>query len=113
MVDSVQVGEVTLASPGLQFDHLSGATMIELDPDPKLRMGIGGNRDNIALAPLLVTPTDGSDPILLYKALCTSEPEFSIKKEEEMLVELTYIGLEDTSRVAGDRLASIGDQSVA
>ncbi|KKM00075.1 hypothetical protein LCGC14_1808050 [marine sediment metagenome] len=113
VVASVVAGEVTLAAPGLQFAHLSGATMEELDPDPKLRLGIGGNRDNIAFAALLVTPTDGSDPIQVYKALCTSEPEFSVKKEEEMLVELTYIGLEDTARAAGDRLASIGDQSVA
>ena len=112
-VASTGVGEITLVAPGLQFAHLSGATMIELDADPKLRLGIGGNRDNIAFAALVVTPTDGSDVIKLYKALCTSEPEFSVKKEEEMLVELTYVGLEDTSRVAGDRLASIGDQSVA
>ncbi len=113
VVATTSVGEITIASPGLQYDHLAGASISSLDPDPLLKVGIGGNRDFIQFAPILVTPLDGSDPIQLYKALCTSEPEFSVKKEEEMVVELTWVGIEDTSREAGDRLASIGLQSVA
>lgn len=112
-VASATTGEVTIAAPGLIYDHASGATIQELDADPKLKVGIGGNRNNIEYAQLLIDPVDGSDDIVLYKALCTSEPEFATKKEEEMVVELTYVGLEDTSREAGDRLASIGLQTVA
>ena len=113
VVASTAAGEVVLAAPGLQYAHLTGATISELDADPKLKVGIGGNRDNIQFAELVVDPVDGSDDLVLYKALCTSEPEFSVKKEEEMVVELTYVGIEDTSREAGDRLASVGLQSVA
>lgn len=111
-VASTAAGEVVLAAPGLQYAHSSGATIQELDSDPKVRVGIGGNRDNIQFSELLVDPVDGSDDIKVYKALCTSEPEFQVKKEEEMVVELTYVGIEDTTREAGDRLASIGDQTV-
>lgn len=113
VVASTAVGTVTLAAPGLQYDHDALATISELDPDPKLKVGIGGNRDNVQFAQLLVDPVDGSDDIVLYKALCTSEPELQVKKEEEMVVELTYVGIEDTTREAGDRLASIGLQTVA
>lgn len=113
VVASTSVGQITLAAPGLQYDHLAAATISSLDADPKLKVGIGGNRPNIQFAPILVTPVDGSDSIQLYKSLCTSEPEFQVKKEEEMVIELTFVGIEDTTREAGDRLASIGLQSVA
>lgn len=112
-VASTAAGTIVLAAPGLQYDHAALTTIAELDADPAIRVGIGGNRNNIQFSELLVDPVDGSDDIKIYKALCTSEPEFMVKKEEEMVVELTYVGIEDTTREAGDRLASIGDQTVA
>lgn len=111
---STSTGEITLATgTPLRFAHASGATVIELDADPKLRLALGGQRANIPTAELLLTPVDGSAAIKIYKALVTGEVEHATKKGEESIVELTFTALEDTSRAAGDRMATIGDMSVA
>lgn len=111
VVASATTGEVTITEP-LAFDHASGESVDELDADPKLRVGLGNNRSNIGFAELLIDPVDGSPDIKLYKAFCNSEIEYAYKKEEETIIELTYVALEDTSRANGDRMASIGDTTV-
>lgn len=93
--------------------HAAGEIVQELDSDPKIKYTLGNNRTGIGFAELLITPLDGSDPIKIYKALCTGEVELALKKEEETVIELSYMGIEDTARNNGDRLAAIGLQSVA
>jgi hypothetical protein len=111
-ISSVGTGDVTL-SEAIGFAHAAGELMFVLDADPKLKFSVGNNRSNIQYAELIIDPLDGSDDIKVYKALCTSEVELPLKKEEESVIELTYVGIEDTTRTSGDRLAAIGDQSVA
>lgn len=104
---------VLVVTEAIGFAHASGELVMMLDADPKLRVGIGNNRSDIQFATLVIDPLDGSDDIKLWKALCTSEVELPIKKEEESIVELTFVGIEDTTRSNGDRLLSIGDLSVS
>ena len=113
-IRTVQVSSNDLSfTEPLAFNHDSGAVVQELDSDPKLKYSIGNNRSNIQFAELLIDPLDGSDDIKIYKAICTGEVELPIKKEEESVIELTYVGVEDTTRANGDRLFAIGLQSVS
>lgn len=108
----VSTNDLTFTEP-LGWAHAAAAVVQELDADPKLKYSVGNNRGNVQYAELLIDPLDGSDDIKLYKAICTSEVELALKKGEETIIESTYVGIEDTSRNNGDRLFSIGDQSVA
>ena len=112
VVDSTGAGTVTITEPTAHA-HVTGELVMELDSDPELKYSVGNNRSNVQFAELLITPLDGSDPIKVYKAICTGEVELALKKEEESVIELTFVGIEDTSRSDGDRLLAIGLQSVA
>lgn len=111
-VASTSSGVVVLTE-AIAFAHSSGELIMRLDADPELKYTVGNNRANVQFAELLIDPVDGSDDIVVYKAICTGEIELALKKEEETVVELTFVGIEDITRTNGDRLASIGLQSVA
>lgn len=108
----VSTNDLTFAEE-LGYDHASGEVVQELDADPKIKVSVGNNRDNVRFAELLIDPLDGSDDIKVYQAICTGELELALKKGEESVIELTFAGIEDTTRNNGDRLAAIGLQSVA
>jgi len=111
-VSSTSTGVLNIDEP-LAFAHSAQELIMVLDSDPKLKMTVGNNRSDVQFAELLIDPLDGSDDIKIYKALCTSEVEIALKKGEESVIELTYTGVEDTTRSNGDRLAAVGLQSVA
>lgn len=111
-ISSTATGTITVDEP-IAFAHLEQELIFVLDSDPKLKITVGNNRSDVQFAELLIDPLDGSDDIKIYKALCTSEIELALKKGEETVLELTYVGIEDTSRSNGDRLAAVGLQSVA
>jgi hypothetical protein len=112
IVSGTDTGTIDI-SEAIGFAHVAGELVFVLDADPKLKYSVGNNRGNVQYAELLIDPLDGSDDIKLYKAICTSEVELALKKGEESIIELTFVGIEDTSRSNGDRMASIGLQSVA
>ena len=112
VLTNVSTNDLVFAEP-TAYLHASGEVVQELDADPKIKITLGNNRSGIDYAELLIDPLDGSDDIKVYKAICTAEVELALKKEEESVIELTYMGIEDTTRNNGDRLAAIGLQSVA
>ena len=112
VVASVSAG-IVVVTESIAFAHLSGTLVMRLDATPELKMTLGNNRDNVQFGQLTIDPLDGSDDIVVYKAICTGEIELALKKEEETVMEMTFVGIEDTSRSNGDRLASIGLQSVS
>ncbi len=95
----------------MQFAQAIGATVTQVDAT-KTRLAVGDSRDPIPDAVLDIIPIDGSDPIRVYKARVISDIEMPFQKAEESVYEVTYTGRGDTSRARGDRLFSIGDQSV-
>lgn len=111
-IDSVAVDVLTLkATTPLQFAQAIGAAVVESDIT-KVRIAVGDSRDAIPDAVLDIEPIDGSDPIRVYLAKVISDIEVPFQKAEESVYEVTYTAKSDTSRARGDRLFSIGDQSV-
>ena len=112
-IDSVAGDVLTLkATTPIQFAHAIGEAVVEVD-STKTRIAIGDSATQEApTAEILITPIDGSDPIKFYKAQVSDDVELVLQKGEESIVELTFEALGDLSRAKGDRLFSIGDQSV-
>ena len=112
-IASIATDDLTLedATP-IQFDHADEDAVIEVDPT-KVRIAIGDpSVIELPTAVLDIIPLDGSDPIRIYKALVGDEIEIVLQKGEETVVEVPFMALADESRPAGDRLMSIGDQTV-
>ena len=111
-VDSVSVDVLTLkAETPLQFAQAIGAAVVEVDAT-KTRLAVGDSRDPIPDAVLDIIPIDGSDTVRIYLARVISDIEIPFQKAEESVYEVTYTGRGDTTRARGDRLFSLGDQSV-
>lgn len=101
------------ASTPLQYDHLSGEAVVELETPVKRKITLGNEVEGIPAAELKITPVDGStESFVIHKALVVDEVEISLQKTEETVVEVAYTALADTSKPAGEQLASLGDQSV-
>lgn len=111
---SKAVDVITLqAATPIQFAHAIGEPAIESDIT-KVRIAIGNPVASEAPTGVLdIIPLDGSDPVRFFKAQVADEIEITFQKGEETIVEIPFEALEDTSRARGDRLFSLGDQSVA
>lgn len=110
---SISTDTLTLiAATPMQFAQAVGATVTQIDAS-KMRIAVGDASGPVPSAVLDVIPLDGSDPIRIYLATSLGEVEIPFAKAEESVYEVTYMGRSDLTRDKGDRLFSIGDQSVA
>lgn len=102
------------ASTPLQFDHLSGEAVVELELPVKRKIKLGNDVNNIPAAQLVIEPVGGdtTNKWTIHKALVVDEVALSLQKTEETVVEVAYTALADTSRAVGDQLASYGDDAV-
>ena len=111
-IDSIATDVLTLkAETPLQFAQAIGATVVET-LESTTRIAVGDASGPVPSAVLDIIPLDNSDPIRIYLATSLGEIEVPFAKAEETVYEVTYMGRSDLTRAKGDRLFSIGDQSV-
>jgi hypothetical protein len=126
-VEQVLIGEVMKAKVPIAettYNNLKAAIpaateVAGVDGKKKLTIGrLPGWKLSQVAAPLVLHPLTYDDAvknydITLHKAVPTGEIKFLFEFDKERIYEVTFVGLVDTDRTAGDFIGVIGDSSIA